>query len=123
MKTLIAFCLLFTLPVLARADSTTQVPVGGPVTLSCTVGSGSTPFTYQWYLNSMALSGATGATLAIPSFSSANAGLYQCRVGNSVGNAMSDNATLTVAAPPPVVTPPAQTPPVGAKILVTQPTK
>lgn len=100
MKKMLTLALLALLPIIARADSTSAIAAGSPVTLTVT-SDGTAPFTYQWYKDSMAIAGATGATYVIPAFAAANAGLYQCRVGNPAGNAMSDNATLTPAASSP----------------------
>jgi len=80
-----------------------SVASSGTVTISSSVGSGDqpeavTPATYQWYLNGVAISGATNSTLLIQNLSAANAGSYSCVVSNASGSTLSSTAFLTVAA-------------------------
>ncbi len=83
-----------------------------PVSRSVTAGSatsfsvgatGSTPLTYQWYLNDTPLTGATAATLAIGSVGSLNTGIYFVAVKNQFGETSSDRVTLAIAVPAPSV--------------------
>lgn len=76
--------------------STTNVAVGGRLTLSVTVG-GVGPFTYEWYLNGTLITGAVGATYNIASASSANAGTYSVRATNAAGTTTINAGTVTVA--------------------------
>ena len=55
----------------------------------------STP-SYQWYLGSAPLSGATNAALHLPNVQATNAGSYSVRVTTIGGSALSQPATLTV---------------------------
>ncbi len=86
-------------------------PAGSPtITLnpsSQTISSGSTivfktqstsalASTYQWYLNGVAIAGATSSTLFIPAATSANAGAYSCTVTNAAGSASTLLAQLTL---------------------------
>ena len=50
---------------------------------------------YQWYLNGLAIAGATNSVL-VTTASASNAGSYQCMVVNSSGSIMSSPATLQV---------------------------
>src|SRR6185503_9596302 len=64
---------------------------------------GEPPLSYQWYQDGTLLSGATAATLAIPSAQAANAGAYVVVVANVVGAVSSSPVALTVN-PLPAVT-------------------
>jgi hypothetical protein len=63
------------------------------------LASGSPAPTYQWYLNKVALPGATGPRLVLSGTTSANAGLYTCTANNSSGTITSNIASLAVTAP------------------------
>jgi hypothetical protein len=52
---------------------------------------------YQWYRNSVAVSGQTKAILTLPNITPANAGTWYCRASNSCGSTNSNTATLTVS--------------------------
>ena len=75
--------------------------LGGSVTLSATAR-GIGTLTYQWYqgatplANGSGISGATTASLTLTNLSFAHAGTYTVRATNSLGNATSDAATLTI---------------------------
>jgi hypothetical protein len=73
------------------------------VTLSVTA-SGTAPFSYQWYRNGAAVSGATNATLPFTAVALSDAANYSVLVSNSSGAALSNVATLTVTAAPAVAT-------------------
>jgi uncharacterized repeat protein (TIGR01451 family) len=64
---------------------------------------GEPPLSYQWYQDGTLLSGATAATLTIPSAQAANAGAYVVVVANVVGAVSSSPVALTVN-PLPAVT-------------------
>jgi plastocyanin len=81
--------------VVARAASAT-VSAGHLVTLSATAD-GTAPFTYQWYKDSTALSGATDSSYTLSSFQAADAGTYTAVVSNDAGSTTSDGAVLTLA--------------------------
>ena len=88
------------LPTIAtQPQSLTLNPNAG---FSLTVGVDPTsvgPFTYQWYLNGVAIPGAFSATFTSLA-SSFNAGVYTVTVTNSGGTVTSTGATLTVNAAP-----------------------
>ena len=71
---------------------------GAAYTFSVTA-SGSAPMTYQWRRNGVAIAGATAATLTATA-SAADAGSYDCVVGNRCGNVTSSPASLTVDSVP-----------------------
>jgi hypothetical protein len=79
------------------------VTQGQPATFSV-VASGSPTLTYQWQRNQVNISGATSSTYMIASTAlSDNGAKYRCVVTNSFGAATSNEATLTVQPPPPVL--------------------
>jgi len=92
----------------AAFAASASINVGQAVTLS--VGAqGTAPFTYQWYKNGAALSGATTAALTISSATLNDTGSYSALVRNAAGSTLSDVASLAVNAvvvPPPPVPPP-----------------
>ena len=93
--------------------------LGNSVSFSVTAH-GTSPLSYQWYQDALALVGETGSTLTIASISDSDAGDYSVEVTNSVGYAISDPATLTITHPPVVYIPPAsQTVNQGATVLFT----
>lgn len=53
---------------------------------------------YQWYLNGIAISGATNSTLLVPGATTASAGTYSCLVTNASGSTLSSSASLVVVA-------------------------
>ena len=74
--------------------------VGAGETVNFTItAAGSAPLTYQWRKNGSALADQTNTTLTLASVTTADNGDYSCLVSNSVGTAISSNATLTVGLP------------------------
>ncbi|HUA64594.1 MAG TPA: LamG domain-containing protein [Alphaproteobacteria bacterium] len=57
---------------------------------------GSTPLSYQWYSNEVAVAGATNSLLSFTASSSANDSTYYVIVTNNFGSSTSQVATLTV---------------------------
>jgi hypothetical protein len=97
-----------TLTVTAPPSITTHpldqtVTQGQPATFQ--VGaSGSTPLGYQWQRNTVNISGANSATYTISNaMLPDNGAKFRCVVSNAFGNATSNEATLTVQAPPPTL--------------------
>ena len=88
-----------TAPAITQQPTSTTITSGGSTTLS--VGaSGTTPFTYQWYVGpsgttTTPVSGGTGPSVTV---SPAATTQYWARVSNSCGTANSNAATVTVAA-------------------------
>ena len=68
----------------------------GTLTVTAT---GSPAPAYQWLFNGTNLSGATTATLSIPSFQSSNQGAYRVVVTNVMGSVTSSNASLWLDSP------------------------
>ena len=85
-------------PVIVTAPLGQTVLVGTPVTLSVAV-TGTAPFTYQWFKNGVAISGATANpytfTPALPSA----AGAYTVTVTNAAASVTSSTAALALTLP------------------------
>ena len=72
---------------------------GSPVTLSV-IASGTAPLAYQWFKDDLALSGATGSSLALATVTPADSGLYRVVVRNAASEVRTEPAELSVWAPP-----------------------
>ena len=94
-----------TAPSITTQPQSVTVTVGNTVNFSV-VSTGSAPLSYQWKRNGVALTGATSATLNLPTVQNADAGNYTVQVSNPAGSATSSTAILTVnsAATSPVIT-------------------
>src|SRR5207249_3360404 len=66
------------------------------------VAHGTIPLSYQWQFNGADLAGATDASLVLTNVQLSQAGHYSVLIRNSVGVALSSNATLTMDLPPSV---------------------
>ncbi len=94
------------------APAITTQPVSQTVTAGQTatfsvVATGYPAPTYQWYMNSAAISGATAASYTTPATTTANSGeTFYVVVTNSVGSVTSSTVTLTVNAAPAITTQP-----------------
>jgi len=86
-----------TAPSITTQPSSATVTAGGSASFSV-VASGTAPLSYQWYLGSAAISGATSATYSISSVTASQAGNYTVKVTNTAGTATSNAAVLTVNA-------------------------
>ena len=93
-------------PSITSHPSNASVPVGQTASFSVSA-TGTSPLSYQWQLRSSSsgswsnVSGANNASYTTPATQSSHNGRqYRCRVTNSLGNAFSNVATLTVGTPP-----------------------
>src|SRR5207253_1999012 len=88
------------------APTITTQPVNQTVTAGQTatftvVASGTAPLSYQWQKNGANIAGATSSSYTTPATAIADSGAtFDVVVSNSVGNATSNLATLTVSAAP-----------------------
>lgn len=83
-------------PTITAQPANQTVAVGQTATFSVTA-TGTTPLSYQWLKNSANISGATSASYTTPVTTAADSGeQFTVVVSNSVGNATSNAATLTV---------------------------
>lgn len=82
---------------------------GTSATLSASLSTGSSPLTYQWLKNGVAIAGATNSLLTFATATLADAGKYSFTVTNAAGAVTSREATLTVnaAIPPSIAAHPA----------------
>ena len=88
----------------SQPASTVTVNQGSSTTLSITA-TGTAP-TYQWYLGSTAIAGATSSTYSITSASSASAGSYSCVVSNTLGSVTSTPVVVSVIITPTITSNP-----------------
>ena len=89
-------------PAITVQPASQTVTLGQPATFTVTA-TGTGPLAYQWYLNGVAISGATSSSYTTPSTTSSNNGsVYTVTVSNSAGSATSISVTLTIPNPPPV---------------------
>lgn len=72
-----------------------QFTQGGTITMSV-VAAGRNIYNYQWYVNDVAIPGATNATLEIKNATTANAGSYYCEVTNLCGAVKTRNAVASI---------------------------
>jgi glucose/arabinose dehydrogenase len=93
-------------PSISTHPSDQTVAQGQPATFQ--VGAnGSTPLSYQWQRNTINISGANAASYTLSNAALADNGAkFRCVVSNAFGNATSNEATLTVTAPPSITTHP-----------------
>lgn len=98
------------LTVLGRVTITAQpqslVVTQGNAAVFRVTASGTPPLSYQWLYNGSEIPGETSDTLTLLNVQPAQAGAYGVRVSNEFSSSTSDPATLTVRAPPQIVTPP-----------------
>ena len=87
-------------PNIITQPSNQTVAQGQPVTFTVSAG-GSTPLNYQWQRNMVNIQGATSSSYTIASTAFADNGAkFRCVVSNGFGTSNSNEATLTVTAPP-----------------------
>lgn len=78
-------------------NATTAVNSGETMTLTVVVTGGLAPYTYQWYKNNNAIAGATEATYAKASTTTADSGTYKVVVHDVYGNIISSSTKVTVS--------------------------
>jgi hypothetical protein len=85
-------------PVITSQPSSQTVTAGLTASFSVAV-SGTAPLSYQWRKNGVNISGATSSTYTTPAAATTDSGsAFSIVVSNSIGSAISGNATLTVNA-------------------------
>src|SRR6185369_1757053 len=76
------------------------VSSGSNVSFFVAVSGGTTPYTYQWYFNNVAIGGATSSTYSISPATQTNTGLYKVIIHDANGQTLTSvNAQLTVTIP------------------------
>lgn len=78
-------------------NATTEVTAGQTMTLTVAVTGGLEPYSYQWYKNNNAIAGATAATYAKASTTTADSGTYKVVVHDAYGNIISGSTVATVS--------------------------
>lgn len=78
-------------------NATTAVTAGQTMTLTVAVTGGLAPYTYQWYKDNNAIAGATAATYAKASTTTADSGTYKVVVHDVYGNIISSSTVATVS--------------------------
>lgn len=78
-------------------NDTTAVTAGQTMTLTVVAAGGQSPYSYQWYKNGNAISGATAATYSKASAAAADSGTYKVVTKDSYGNIISDSTVVTVS--------------------------
>ncbi len=85
-------------PTITTQPQNQTVTVGATATFSV-VAAGTAPLSYQWNKNSVAITGATGASYTTPATVSGDSGAsFTVNVSNTAGSQPSSSATLTVTA-------------------------
>jgi putative Ig domain-containing protein/Ig-like domain-containing protein len=88
----------------AEPPATQSVEIGASVTFTASVIGEPSP-TYQWYVNGTLIPGATNFSYELNDVTSENEGTYTLVATNGVGSPVATlGDTLTVIAPPPVIT-------------------
>ena len=88
-------------PVVELSPSGSSVmAVGTPFKLSIAAISGAMPMTYQWRKNGVNIAAARAASLNFKALLSADTGVYDCLVSNSVATTLSPSLNLRVLRPP-----------------------
>jgi len=93
-------------PVISTQPATLVVAPGGSATLAV-AASGSGPLVYEWLHDGVPVVGQAGAVYHFTSVSALDAGVYQARVSNALGEVTSDAAQLLVVGSPAVSAQPA----------------
>jgi len=84
-------------PIIGAAPASTSVPVGQSATFTASA-TGSSPLTYQWQRNGVAIAGATASSYTTPATTLADNGVrIRVVVANGGGSATSAEATLGVS--------------------------
>ena len=108
-------------PLIISQPVSVTVTAGQTATFNVTA-TGTGPLTYQWYVNGVAIPGATSSTYTTaPTTASQNGSVYTVIVSNPFGSVTSSPATLTVQVIPPVagsLVPSNATPPYNSPVML-----
>ena len=97
MKHILALLLLIS-SAFAQAASTPVL--AGRKVVFISSAEGTTPFTYAWYKDGVAIPNETQSTLTIESVSAANAGTYKVRISNAAGSMDSNEIAIVIPQAP-----------------------
>ena len=93
-------------PLTVTGNPQGQSVVAGTLVVLDVAANGSSPVSYQWYQDGIAVDGATQSSLQISNISAVNQGAYHVVLSNSVSAVTSDSATVVVNLPPGIATQP-----------------
>jgi glucose/arabinose dehydrogenase len=93
-------------PPAINANPTDQTVTQGQTAMFLVNAVGSTPLSYQWQRNTVNIASANSPSYLLTTTFADNGAKFRCVVTNSFGNAISNEATLTVNAPPNINTNP-----------------
>ena len=102
-----ALLIVMTYPPGITSQPKSRTVFQGRATNFSVTATGSSPLSYQWFLNSNSLPGHTVSTLLLTNIQPDQAGTYSVLVTNAYGSLLSSNAILTVLPPPVCISPPA----------------
>jgi len=91
-------------PVIRTQPIVQTVSEGATFALSVELSQGTQPVTYQWYKDSQAIVGATGASYQVLAATLSAAGSYYVTITNPFGSVASQVTVVTIRAAPPVIT-------------------
>jgi hypothetical protein len=83
-------------PVSVKTQPKSQIVHAGATAVFRVTAKGTGPFTYVWYFNVSAISGANKSFLTVPKVTELQAGNYRVLINNGVSSTNSDTVTLTV---------------------------
>ena len=86
-------------PAITTQPESLTVSQGANATFTV-IATGTAPLAYQWYFGGLPVADATDSAFTVVNAQPANAGNYTVEVLNVAGQITSDNAALTVGAPP-----------------------
>jgi hypothetical protein len=92
----VAFITVSSLPSVSISPSPVVMDVGQSQPFTSTVSGGTSPYSYQWYLNGVAVSGATGASWIFTPSSAGSYTIYVKVTDNAGMQATSNTAAVTV---------------------------
>ena len=87
-------------PVVSQPPYSQTVPFGYSMSLMVSA-TGTSPFSYQWFFNGVAIAGATSPYYVVNTSNLASAGSYKVRVTNPGGSVESASADVTIMLPAP----------------------
>jgi hypothetical protein len=108
-------------PSIITQPASQSVTLGQPATFTV-VASGTGPLSYQWFVNGVAISGATSSSYTTPATATGSDGsVFTVTVSNSAGSVTSNAASLGVSVPVPIAAsllPSSATPPYNGTVLL-----
>jgi hypothetical protein len=108
-------------PLTITQPANQTVTAGQTATFSVTA-TGTGPLTYQWFVNGVAISGATSSSYTTPPTTAGQSGsVFTVTVTNPFGSVISNGATLTVQTIPPIagsLVPSNATPPYNSSVML-----